>query len=137
MNKQTVWQRATGKLKGELIMAEYKKIHAPGARRMSPQEFEEAKLISLLAIVAMLFKDAQELHPRVNGDDEAAAADAAQKLTAMLFGLLSACQRFFPSPAALESAVKRFSLSIGIQIDIEKIKPGADMPMAPSSKVPQ
>jgi hypothetical protein len=41
----------------------------------------------------------------------------------MFFGLLKACQRFFPVPGTLESSVKQFALSIGIQIEIEQIAP--------------
>lgn len=108
-------------------MSELTKIKAPGGMRpMSPHEFKEAKLLSLLSIVAMIHKDFFTL-PKPDDCESDAQADAAAKhITDMFFGLLQACQRFYRTPDELHADVQQFALSLGIQIDTELMAPSTE-----------
>jgi hypothetical protein len=110
-------------------MSKLTKIKALGGMRtMSPQEFKEAKLLSLLSIVAMIHKDFFTLPKPDNCESEAQADAAAKHVTDMFFGLLQACHRFYRMPDELHADVQQFALSLGIQIDIELMPPSSIVP---------
>jgi hypothetical protein len=117
------------------MMKGFIKAHSNDGQPMNADDFQRAKLLSLLMFITTMqsaFWFESLLVPSTMGPCIPPVPmlpdDKAKQLMEGYLALMSAVAQFFPAPGDMESAVREMAVKLGIQIEVNM--------MAPSTKTP-